>query len=121
MVRHLAPVERRNIAHRVDDVLIKTGEEPKAMLAGHEMVDRTCGARGELMSARVFVRVRHRDAAGLAARNVPAFEHNDLEAALDQLVRGAHAGDAAAEDDDASGHGRTLISRRSAVALLCIS
>ena len=33
-----------------------------------------------------------------------ALEHDDLEAALDQLVRGAHAGDAAAQDDNPSRH-----------------
>ena len=40
------------------------------------------------------------DAAGLASRNIAALEHHDLEAALDQLVRGAHARHAAAENDD---------------------
>ena len=70
------------------------------MLAGHAMLDRTPGAIGELMSAGVLALVDDGNAAGLASRNIAALEHHDLEAALDQLVRGAHARDAAAENDD---------------------
>jgi hypothetical protein len=44
------------------------------------------------------------DAAGFASRHLLTFEHHNLEAALDQFVRGAHARDAAAEDDDQVGH-----------------
>ena len=33
-------------------------------------------------------------------RNIPPLEYHDLEAALDQLVRGAHTRDTAAEDDN---------------------
>ena len=68
------------------------------MLAGHPVLDRTPSAIGELMSAGVLALVDDRNAAGLASRNVAALEHHDLEAALDQLVRGTHAGDTAAQE-----------------------
>jgi hypothetical protein len=45
------------------------------------------------------------NAACLASRNVAALEDGYLEAALDQFMRGTHASDAAADDDDSSsGH-----------------
>ena len=55
-----------------------------------------------LVSAGAGAIVDHGNAAGLAAGTVAALEDHDLEAALDQLVRGAHAGDAAAQQDDPS-------------------
>ena len=103
MIRYFAPVERRYAAHGVDYVLVETGEEPKSVLAGQAVLDRT-HAGGELMSAGVGAIVDHGNAASLAAGKVAALEDDDLEAALDQLVRGAHAGDAAAQDDDPSRH-----------------
>ena len=71
------------------------------MLAGHAVLERTPAPLGELMSAGVLALVDHGNAAGLASRNIAALEHHDLEAALDQLVRGAHPRHAAAKDDDA--------------------
>ena len=74
------------------------------MLAGHPVPERTPGATGELISAGVLALVDDGDAAGLASRNIAALEHHDLEAALDQLVRGAHPRHAAAENDDPRRH-----------------
>ena len=104
VIRHLAPVKRRYAAHGLDDVLVETREEAKPVLAGHPMLDRRPIAIGEMMSAGVLALVDDGNAAGLASRNIAALEHHDLEAALDQLVRGAHPRNAAAEDDDLSGH-----------------
>jgi hypothetical protein len=104
MIRHLAPVKRRYAAHCVDYVLVETWEESKPVLAGHPMLDRTPSAIGELMSAGVLALVDDRNAAGLASRNIAALEHYDIKAALDQLVRGTHAGDTAAQDDNPSRH-----------------
>src|SRR6185369_12560492 len=59
---------------------------------------------GALVSARAGAVVDHRDAARLAAGNVAPLEHDHLEAALDQLVRRAHARHAAAENDDPGRH-----------------
>ena len=104
VIRHLAPVKRRRAAHGVDYVLVETREKSEPMLAGHPVRDRTPSAIGELMSAGVLALVGHRNAASLASRNVAALEHHDLEAALDQFVRGTHACDAAAKNDDPSRH-----------------
>ena len=92
-----AAVERRNAAHGVDDVLVEAGEKAESVLAGQAVLDR----RHAALSARSCPLVPApssitADAAGLAARNAPALEHGHLEAALDQLVRGAHARHAAA-------------------------
>ena len=100
VIGHLAPVERRDAPHRVDHVLVEAREEPKPVLAGQAVLDGRDAGVGELVSARAGAVVDHRDAARLAARDAAALEDDDLEAALDQLVRGAHARDAAAEDDD---------------------
>ncbi len=40
MVGRLSSVEGRRPAHRVDDVLVETREEPKSMLAGQPVLDR---------------------------------------------------------------------------------
>ena len=56
---------------------------------------------------------RHRDAARLAARRVALLVDGHLEAALRQLVRGADARDATAEDCD-RGHAPTLSGHTSA-------
>ena len=74
------------------------------MFAGQPVLDRAHGAAGELMSARVLAVIDDGNAAGLASRQVAALEHDDLKAALDQFVRGAHPSDAAAENDDPSRH-----------------
>ena len=58
---------------------------------------------GELMSACVLAVIDDGNAARLASRQVAALEHNDLKAALDELVGGAHARDAAL---DFLGHGQ---------------
>ena len=52
--------------------------------------------------------VRRRVAARLAARQRPLLVDGDLEAALGQLVRGAQAADAAAENRHGGRHGATL-------------
>ena len=104
VIRHPATVKRRRAAHGVHDMFVETREEAEPMLPGQPVPDRT-PVIGELMSAGVRALVDHRNAAGLASGNFAAFEHNDLEAALDQLVRGAHPGHAAAQNDDPSRHG----------------
>ena len=105
MICHRAPIEGWNTQHGVDDVFVKPREEPKSVLAGKAMVDPSLSLRqmGELMSAGAVV-MGHLDAAGLASRSISALENLDLKAALDQLVRGTHTRDAAAEDDDAGRH-----------------
>ena len=97
MVRRFAPVERRDAPHGVDDVLVEAGEEPKSVLAGQRGARssprRRSASSCPLVSGAV---IDHGNAAGLASGEVAALEDDDLEAALDQFVRGAHAGDAAA-------------------------
>ena len=83
VIRHLAPVKRRDAAHGVDHVLVEAWEEPEPMLAGHAVLERMPGATGELISAGVLALVDDGNAAGLASRNIAALEHHDLEAALD--------------------------------------
>jgi hypothetical protein len=104
VVRHFGPIKRWYAAHGVDDVLVEAREEPKPVLAGHPVPNRTSGPLRKLDSAGVLSLFKDGNAAGLASRNIAALEHHDLEAALDQLVRGAHPRNAAAEDDDAGGH-----------------
>ncbi len=100
MVRHLPPVERRDPAHRVDHVLVEAREEAEAVLAGQPMLDRRHARVRELVAAAALTAFGHRDASSLAAGQLATFENDDLEPALAELVRGAHACDAAAEDDD---------------------
>ena len=110
MIGHLAPVERRNAPHGVDDVLVEAGEEPESVLAGQAVLDRATTPVSATCARCVPVAVvDHRNAAGLAARDVAPFEHHDLEAALDQFVRGAHARHAAAQNDDSVGMGHRRI------------
>ncbi len=105
MIRNLSPIKRRRAAHGVDDMFVETREEPEPVFAWQPMLDRAHGAGGgQLMSARVLAVVDDGNAAGLASRQVAALEHNDLKAALDQFMRGAHASHAAAENDDPSRH-----------------
>ena len=102
VIRHPASVERRRAAHGVHDMFVEAREEAEPMLSGHAVVDRARGAFGKLMSTRVLTFLDHGDATRLPSGEVVAFEHNDLEAALDQFVRGAHPGDAAAQYDNPS-------------------
>ena len=102
VIRHLAPVERRYAAHGVDHVLVEAREEPEPMLAGQAVPDdsrRRSASWCPLVPSPSSI---DGNAAGLAAGNIAALEDHDLEAALDQLVRGAHARDATAEHDDLS-------------------
>jgi hypothetical protein len=96
VIRRLSSVKRRYSAHRVDDMLVETREEPESVFAGQPVFDRPQGAAGQLMAACVLALIDDGNAAGLSARQVAAFKHDDLKAALDQFVRGAHPGDAAA-------------------------
>ncbi len=116
VVGRAAAVERRDAPHRVDDVAVEAGEESEAVLARQVVLDGIEAAVGELVAAAALAVVAHRHAARLAAGEVAAFEHDHLEAALGQLVRGAHAADAAAEDDDARGHARRTARPRAASA-----
>ena len=84
-------------------MLVEAGKEPESMLAGQSVHCPIRTARGDLVSASPAV-VGNRDAARLSSGNVAAFQDDDFEAALDQFVRGAHAGYAAPQDDDFSGH-----------------
>ena len=84
----------RNPAHRVGDVTVEAREEAEPVLAGQIL-------------AAVLAGARQREAAGLAAGDGEQLVDLDVEAALDQLVGGAEAGDAAAEDDDFGIHGST--------------
>ena len=75
---------------------VEAGKEAKSVLTGQSMLDR-CHARiGTFMAAGTGAIVGDRDAARLAAGKLPALEDHHVEAALDQLVRGAHARYAAA-------------------------
>ena len=105
VIGHLATVERRNAAHGVDDVLIEPGEKPEAVLAGQVVLDRSNSGVRNLMPAAAGAVVHDRNAARLAARDVAPFEDHDLEAALDEFLRGAHARHAAAQNDNSRGHG----------------
>ena len=108
VIRHLAPIERRNAAHGVDDVLVEAGEKPEAVLAGQVVLDRSNSGVRNLIPplAAGASSLDHWNAARLAARDVAPFEHHDLEAALDEFLRGAHARHAAAQNDDfRPGHG----------------
>ena len=102
VIGDLAAVQRRDAAHGVHDVLVEAGEEAEAVLARQVVLDRRHAVVGQHMAGAGRALVGNRDAARLAAGDVAAFEHRDLEPTLDELVRGAHAGDAAAQDDDAS-------------------
>ena len=84
VVEH-GPAAVRYPPHRVRHVLIEAGEEAEAVL-------------GRQVLAVAGAGVRDRQAARLAAGDVARLEHDDLEAALGQLVRGGEAGDAASED-----------------------
>ena len=70
------------------------------MLAGQLVLDGREGGVRELVTAAALTTVGHGDATSLAAREAATLEDDDLEAAVDHLVRDAHAGDAATEDDD---------------------
>jgi hypothetical protein len=63
------------------------------------------------MSAIAVAVIDDGNAPRLPSRQVVALEHGDFEAALNQLVRGAHPGDAAAQYNDPSRH----VSRRHAL------
>jgi hypothetical protein len=95
MVGCFSSVERRRSAHGVDDVLVEAREESKPMFAGQPVLDGPEGAARELVSASVQAVIDDGNAAGLPSRQLATLEHDDLKAALDELVRGAHAGDAA--------------------------
>ena len=75
------------------------------MFAWQPVLDGPERAARKLMSACPVAVIDDGNAAGLSSRQAAALEHDDLEAALDELVGGAHAGDAAAQDDDPSWHG----------------
>ncbi len=104
VIGDLAPIERRNAPHRVDDVLVKAGEEPKTVLARNLVVERRNSLVGEFMSTRALASVGDGYAAGLAAGDVAPLENDYLESALDQFVRGGHARHPAAQDYDPRGH-----------------
>ena len=87
---HAAVAERR-ACHGVDDVAVEVWEEAKAVLAQQRRVGRHCG-------------IRHQQAARLAARYRPMLKHGDTETTLNELMRGAHATDAAAEYENAGCH-----------------
>jgi hypothetical protein len=95
MVRRFSSVERRRSAHGVDDVLVEAWKESKPMFAGQPVLDGPEGAARELMSASVPAIIDDGNAAGLPSRQAAALEHDDLKAALNELVGGAHARDAA--------------------------
>ena len=84
----------RNARHRIHDVPIEPGEEPKTMLAWQGGTRRAEGTLLEWFrpeGGRTCRGSGGRDAAGLPAGNQLAFEYLDLEPALDQrLVRRAH-------------------------------
>ena len=73
------------------------------MLARKLVLDRRHTAVGEFVSPRPKL-VGHGDASRFPARDIAALEHNDLKAALDQLLGGAHSGDATPEDDHSRRH-----------------
>jgi hypothetical protein len=96
IVRDVAARAARNAAHRVRDVPIEPREEAEAVLA--RQIPPSAGA-GSLQG----------ETARLAASHREQLVDLDLEAALDQFVRGAQAGDPAAEDDDFVGHRRVTM------------
>ena len=85
----LAP--ERDPAHRVRDVAIEAREEAKAVLAGQ-------------ITAPVRPRPRHRHAPRFPSGGRAGFEDHDLEIALRELVRRAHPGDPASENEDPVRH-----------------
>ena len=97
----------RDAIHRLGDVTVEPGEEPKPMFAR------------QILSA-VLARPRHGEAPRLTSGNRQEFVDLDVEVALDQFVGGAEPRDAAAEDDDLrihdsnqSGKAGLLLSRSS--------
>ena len=100
MIRHGLPVERGRAAHWADDMLVEAGEESESVLAldlVHQGLDAPLST-----SSRPLV-PGPSSATGMLRALPPAMSRrsslSDLEAALDQLVRGAHAGDATAQHD----------------------
>ena len=89
-VGHRAAAPIRRSPHRVDDVAVEARVEAEAVLARQVASAGGAGAR-------------HGLAARLAAGAGPPLVQGDREAALDELVGGGEAGDAAAEDGHA-GH-----------------
>ena len=98
MIGDFAPVERRNAAHGVDYMLVEAREESKSVFAGQSVLDGmptpVSAVSCPLVPAPSSITGMLR---ALPPGTVAALEDDDLEAALDQLVRGAHAGDAAAQ------------------------
>ena len=76
MISDLAPVERRNAPHGVDDVLVKAGKELKTMLARNFVERDEIPVSANLMQACSLAGVRDRDAAGFAAGGVAPLEDN---------------------------------------------
>ena len=86
-------------AHGVGDVPVEAREEPKPVLTGK-------------IPSAVYAGVRHGDGAGLAAEHWLALVDADAEPAFGEFVRGAQAGDAAAQDRNRVGHPRYYPRRR---------
>ena len=85
-------------------MFVKSRKEPESVLARELVLNGRHAPVGQHVSALAFALVAHRNAAGLAAGNVAALEDHNLEAALNELVRGTHATHAAAQDNDPSRH-----------------
>src|SRR5579863_2954667 len=80
--RSLLP--ERNPLHRVGNVFVESREEPESVLCG------------QVLSA-ADPRALHREASGLAAKNLPPFIDRHGKSALRQLMSGAKSADAAAQ------------------------
>ncbi len=104
MVGHGAPVEGGDAPHGIDDVLVEAGEEAEPVLAWQVMLDRVDAGIHQHVRGDAVAAGRHRNAARLAAGDVAPLEDDDLNAAFDELVRGAHPRNAATEHDGARPH-----------------
>jgi len=85
-------------------MLVEAGKESEYMLAGQAVSHQFRTVRGELVPTGALTVVAHRNATRLASGDITAFEDDHFETAFDQLVRGTHACDAAAQNDNPSRH-----------------
>ena len=95
-------------AHGVGDVLVETGEEPEPVLARKRV-------------AAVPARIRHGNAASLAAQHRLAFVHVHGEPAFRQLMRRAETGNPSAQNGHCPLHSAILRPAEPDRPALCIS
>ena len=99
-------------------MLVEAGKKAKPVLTGQLVLDRRHAGIGALVAARASTVVGHRNAACFAAGELAALKNHYLKAALDELMRGTHAGHAAAQNDHLARHAAPSQGRFAAVCSL---